>query len=628
MTPALWSTLGIEPTNDVAEIKRAYARRLKQVHPEDDPEGFQALRAAYDQATHLARNGWAVPRPMVEDEDQAEDEEEAYEDGGDGWSTADGPPRWTRPDASASSEGWAKQTDKDRWGPAEVIELAPAPRTDIPEDIRAELVRERELAEAHRVLCDALSTLLANPNGDKHEALSAMLRILRSPGMDSLDAYARTERWLAHVVAVSGPVADDLVEPLIHFFGWNERPVGVDMRHAIPVLERRDAGIALRRLERKANADHQAWLALRDPPTPARRLRIRLVPGLRQRVLALLEKIERELPQVAPHMHPEAAAWWRERRLRPDLSAEFLWILLLGPLFVAAIGSASIAFGPPSWTVALALWTVSTTAVLGAGLAWLHGVVRLRLRWLHDGLAWRAPTWAHLGWAPAALLTVILASFSGSFWMSVLAIVLGGAALAWRHAVRPDEDPRYVSSFIQTNIYHRLPLVMVGGFALAALGPSAVPLAWAAGIATLVMFLGQPALQEAWLQISPTGRRLAAAGLGVVSLAGALVIGLVEHPAVMSVTLAFAAVCGLLALPLNALQQVLVRRAVPVVQLIGMLFVVGSVEGDQSMAGHLPTIVGFGRWMFGIAALTAALSLLPEIHLPRRKRRSGADKFG
>ncbi|MEF2968423.1 tetratricopeptide repeat protein [Paenibacillus sp. M1] len=49
-----WTLLGIDKTNDLTMIKRAYSRLLKQAHPEEDPEGFQRLREAYEAARRIA----------------------------------------------------------------------------------------------------------------------------------------------------------------------------------------------------------------------------------------------------------------------------------------------------------------------------------------------------------------------------------------------------------------------------------------------------------------------------------------------------------------------------------------------------------------------------------------------
>ena len=55
MAKTPWQVLGLSgPTSDKKAIKRAYAQQVKLYHPEDHPEEFQALQAAYQEAVKRA----------------------------------------------------------------------------------------------------------------------------------------------------------------------------------------------------------------------------------------------------------------------------------------------------------------------------------------------------------------------------------------------------------------------------------------------------------------------------------------------------------------------------------------------------------------------------------------------
>ena len=65
-----WDVLEIAATKDARTIKKAYAKKVKQYHPEDDPEGFQQVRAAYEQALGYAKSEIDATG-MVQYEDEA-----------------------------------------------------------------------------------------------------------------------------------------------------------------------------------------------------------------------------------------------------------------------------------------------------------------------------------------------------------------------------------------------------------------------------------------------------------------------------------------------------------------------------------------------------------------------------
>ncbi|AZK48541.1 tetratricopeptide repeat protein [Paenibacillus lentus] len=65
-----WSLLGIDPTADESVIKKAYASQLQVYHPEEDPEGYQRLREAYEWAKKRAKALQAEATSCGMDEDE------------------------------------------------------------------------------------------------------------------------------------------------------------------------------------------------------------------------------------------------------------------------------------------------------------------------------------------------------------------------------------------------------------------------------------------------------------------------------------------------------------------------------------------------------------------------------
>ena len=77
----IWTVLGIDPTEDVSAIKRAYAEKAKTCHPEEDPEGFLRLRQAYQAALNCAEGEQKDPVFSLagpEEEERNPEEEQGW----------------------------------------------------------------------------------------------------------------------------------------------------------------------------------------------------------------------------------------------------------------------------------------------------------------------------------------------------------------------------------------------------------------------------------------------------------------------------------------------------------------------------------------------------------------------
>lgn len=64
----VFQVLGIAATKDARSIKNAYREKLTVTNPEDDPEGFKRLRAAYEEACRLAKQPDGETEGNVKDE--------------------------------------------------------------------------------------------------------------------------------------------------------------------------------------------------------------------------------------------------------------------------------------------------------------------------------------------------------------------------------------------------------------------------------------------------------------------------------------------------------------------------------------------------------------------------------
>lgn len=73
---SIWSTLGIDPTQDPEAIEQAYEHQLRFVDPDTDPESYRTLRKAYEGAMQQAG---AAPQDEDFGVEEKGDAEEAVE---------------------------------------------------------------------------------------------------------------------------------------------------------------------------------------------------------------------------------------------------------------------------------------------------------------------------------------------------------------------------------------------------------------------------------------------------------------------------------------------------------------------------------------------------------------------
>ena len=143
-----WSELGLSGPAGLPEIRRAYAQRLKTTHPEEDPEGFQRLHAAYREASRLARRAQReAPEPESPREDGPQEPAgEERDPSGQSRQEHDEPSKGPEDPSPEAPRDWDYgELLKDREAPKKPPEKPKAPAWDYDE-----LLKNQESPEAPR----------------------------------------------------------------------------------------------------------------------------------------------------------------------------------------------------------------------------------------------------------------------------------------------------------------------------------------------------------------------------------------------------------------------------------------------------------------------------------------------
>ena len=597
MSRSIWRELAISPSTDEREIRRAYARRLKIVQPEDDPQGFQALRAAFEQAMNHARHAaWEA--------DNGWNEDDAVDEG---------------LDASAAPAG-------ENHAPPPAKPLTGASPQD--PALIAEMARDRADRDEHQRRCDALSEALRQPAPDGDAVLTALVAVFRSPALGALDVHESTEHWLGQLTGQRGPGFDALLEPAIAFFGWDHRPVGDHWNPGLAALQHREDVETIRRLRNPDSPAHDSYMALSRPVGWRMRLDARLKPELGRRIADLLARIDQEAPYVLGYLNADSVAWWRTYLSRPRLGATSCWFIIAITLLAGfyAASEAPAGAGGVRFMTGLAAGLISSTLL---ALAAHHLLVLPRWKRLND-ISREPGFWIRSGWVPASAALILIASFISTDLSAAAAPVvqaifgLTGLAIAAWAVVMVDDDPwsqRLTRLWAWAPLF--LPLWFISGFATA--DRHALQLTIMTGL--LAFAAGGLYLNRRW-PADDQGHKRSGALLAIAATIGAVLADQSQSFPVLAgpalAVLLLSATAAVVAGPRQASGLVLVRSwLVPLA-----VFFIALIAEDAPPPYNRNLFAWGGLWFGGLLALTTLCDVLGLGHNPfSRKRRKSVDRF-
>jgi hypothetical protein len=581
----IWQVLELAATNDTREIRRAYARRLKIVHPEDDADGFKQLRTAYEWAMQLAQEGRAVDSPREADGD--EDDEPAGE--------VDSPPEVAR-DTNAEPAH------------ADSVPDAPPPA---PADPLLE-----EAAALFRELGAALHSSETNPEAE----LLLLRRLLDSPSLERLDILQRAEHALAVMLAEKIPRADHLLAAAAERFEWSAREHDRSLGEAALHVLTRIQDLKMLPALRAANTETgRAWRRLLDPGKPWQRW-TRAFFVERPSELNLIHELRDRHPMLLREVPRENIEWW-DRFATPPHASRGIFLLGNAIAFLLAFMGLSGAPRGGEFLRFVSLYLAGALAAVGVVALKFFAFDLPANRFAERFPSSRAPARILLAWMPAGfaglLFTALVTTWSGPEWLAWLGVVSTSAAALWAIWIAGHTPPLTQATFWQTRLLRIIApnvLVFVWLFALLLAGPSPYmtpPLFWALLTVAVASGIARPIQVELLEHRVPEHRRTWLSHLGVLVTLG------------FGVAVAFAGEHERAAPLLVATNVMLVvlRRSmpqsfasngndvgVPFLQILGCVIGAGAVAmlfniGPDESGHELAHVAIFGCLAFQIAAL-------------------------
>jgi hypothetical protein len=390
----IWRELGIAETLDPREIRRAYARRLKVTHPEDDAEGFRRLRAAYEYAlayaAHQAQQGVAAA--------PAEAEAPAGPDA----------PRPTPAPESVSAE-------------------TPAPPVQAP-------AADEEM-RALAALYDALGARLAKNAADGWPDVEADRRalhaLLNSPSLQRIDLQLRLEYGLADMLVNQIPHSDHLIATAVRHFEWDRRQHESSLPDAARGLLARLHDLAfIEHLGQANNEQSRAYEKLKTGKGGFSRWWNAGFMGDHSEP-AMLEYLRQHHPQLLGQLPRDTVAWW-ERFAQWPRPSRFLGVLSFIVTIVVGLAYGFGGMGEEQHADRTVAAVVYTAAGMFGFMALKYFAVDLPAMRLYLHWDRAPPTKFALGWLGLAAV-VLLGSMAARDqpWAPYTAVVLGAITWYW-----------------------------------------------------------------------------------------------------------------------------------------------------------------------------------------------------